>query len=162
MAHFDKYLFYDPCTGFFTWKPRDNNQWNSRYAGKKAGYLNEKGYIRLNVCRKSYYAHRVAWVFMKGNFPSCEIDHINGVRDDNRFINLRDVAHNGNQQNQRAIHRNNTSGFLGVSFYNRDKYWVASISIDGKTKRLGRFDTAELARVAYLEAKRKLHHTCTI
>lgn len=95
-----------------------------------------------------------------GVMPIACIDHINGVRDDNKISNLRDVSVAENTQNQRHPNRVNKSGFLGV-FKCRDK-WRAAIELGGKTIAIGRFDSPELAHHAYIETKRRLHPGCTL
>jgi hypothetical protein len=85
------------------------------------------------------------------------LDHINGVRDDNRIANLRCVSASDNLNNQRTPHTNNKSGYLGVSPF-RGK-WRAVIQIEGKQVHLGVFDTPEEAHHAYIEAKRTHHQT---
>jgi len=115
-----------------------------------------------------YYPHRWSYatlaqtclVIRSWVFPEGQIDHINGVRDDNRLSNLRAVSKTENMWNQRKAHPANKLGVMGV----RREYnmFQARISINGKTIWLGSFNTAELAHEAYLKAKRELHTTCTI
>jgi hypothetical protein len=97
---------------------------------------------------------------MTGRWPQFEIDHRNGIHDDNRWENLRDGTKSYNLQNQRKAHRNNKIGLLGVG-KKRDGF-QARIHLNGKTRYLGSFPTPELAYAAYLEAKRELHPGCTI
>ncbi len=150
-------LDYDPDTGDFTWKyrPDERPQWNARCAGKKAGHLNKViGYVTLRIFDKGYYAHRVAYAIMTGEWPPKGIDHINGDKSDNRWCNIRAADQSQNGAN-RGLHPNNTSGFRGVHFSKRDQIWVADLCVKGKNKRLGRFKTAEAAYAAYKEAKLK-------
>ena len=117
--------------------------------------------MQIRVDGKTYQAHRLAWFYMTGAFPEKFIDHINGVRNDNAFANLRQVDNAGNMQNTRQAHRNNlTCGLLGVSKTRTG--WRAMISVGGKNIYIGRYDTPENAHQAYLERKRVLHPTCTI
>jgi hypothetical protein len=118
------------------------------------------GYFRIGIDSKRYMAHRVAWFYVTGKVPEVDIDHINGIRGDNRFCNLRHVSHVTNTQNLRKAARNNLSGFLGVSF-NAGKY-RARIYVNKKYFGLGGFDTPEEAHAAYITAKRLLHDGCTI
>jgi hypothetical protein len=97
---------------------------------------------------------------MTGEWPKGLIDHVNGVKDDNRFANLRVVDETGNSQNIRKPNRRNKSGFMGVIFFQNK--WRASITHKGKTHWLGDFKTPEEAHEAYLIAKRKLHTACTL
>lgn len=164
-------LCYDPETGIFTWFHRDRchftsdrfyNSWNARFAGKTAGSISYSGYWRMRINRISYQSHRLAWLYITGSFPVNHIDHINGIRSDNRFINLRDVTPTGNGQNQRLPSTNNTTGFLGVSFFKESQKYKAQIMVDGNKKHIGLFPTPELAHSAYINAKRSLHPTCSI
>lgn len=97
---------------------------------------------------------------MTGGWPTNEIDHKNGVKDDNRFGNLRQATHLLNQQNQRKAQRKNKAGLLGVCA--KRNGFMASIKVNGKNKWLGSFSTPELAHAAYVAAKRKFHEGCTI
>lgn len=144
-------IVYDPVSGILRWK-------KSR-ANLKAGSVAKSrldGYLRIRVDGKSYMAHRLAWLYMTGEWPSGQIDHINGVRDDNRFVNLRDVETNENRRNRKK-NLNSTSGFKGVSFKRWQHQWVARIQTDGRRLHLGYFDTAEEAHVAYCTAAKKYH-----
>lgn len=130
-------------------------------AGQIAGSPKGDGYIRICVDQRDYKAHRLAWLFMTGEWPAGDIDHINGNREDNRWANLRVVTCAMNAQNRRKAHSNNKStGVLGVS-KDRGRF-MASIFVDGKSRKLGRFLTVEEAEAAYLNAKRKHHPGCTL
>ena len=97
---------------------------------------------------------------MCGDWPTTDIDHINGDPADNRIVNLRMVSRGHNLQNQRKPHRDGKSGFLGV--YLKNGKWQSRIMVGGVSHDLGRFSTPEDASAAYLQAKRKLHPGCTI
>lgn len=122
-----------------------------------------KGY-RIFHCRSvTYGAHRVVWAFVNGPIPDgLQIDHINGVRHDNRIENLRLVNTKTNCENKHEALPNNRSGYLGVSYHKTKKRYCASIRISGKLVHLGYYPTPEAAHQAYLEAKRRLHAGCTI
>jgi hypothetical protein len=151
-------LSYDPESGRFEWK---RNTSRKKLAGRSAGGLQVcSGYQRLSVDGRRYFAHRLAWLYVNGVWPSGQIDHVNGHRSDNRISNLRDVTHAVNTQNQRAPRSTNRSGYLGTAFF--EGRWSAYIGIDGKSKYLGRYLTPEAAHAAYVEAKRQLHPGCTI
>jgi hypothetical protein len=109
-----------------------------------------------------HYLHRLAWILQTGNTPNGQIDHINGVRDDNRWVNLRDVTNQENAQNQRRPKTDGTTGYLGVCWSPRDQKYFAKINVDGCQKHLGYFSDAKEAHQKYLEAKRRLHPTCSI
>lgn len=151
-------LSYDQDTGFFTW-----NVSRGRCAkGDVAGCLNPQGYIQIMVDGLNYTAHRIAWLIVHGNWPNNEIDHLNGLRDDNRLANLRDVTATINQQNIRRARSDNHTGLLGASWNKENKKFVSSIRVSGKRITLGSFPTAEEAHAAYLRAKRELHAGCLL
>lgn len=128
-------------------------------AGDVAGCVKPCGYVRVVVDGTRLWLHRVVWAMHHQQWPEGEIDHINGIRHDNRIENLRCVSPAINQQNQRAA-RNNAVGLLGVVM-KRGKF-SARIKTAGRTRYLGSFDDAETAHAAYVEAKRVLHPGCTI
>jgi hypothetical protein len=142
-------LTYDPDTGVFT---RRVNSKNHNNIGQVAGSINSKGYRIIKINGEPYKSHRLALLYMNGNMPIDSVDHINGNRDDNRFVNLRECTNAENCQN-RGISRNNTSGYAGVSWHNASGKWHSSLA----NKYLGLFNTREEAHEAYLNAKAKLH-----
>lgn len=149
-------LDYDAETGLFTWKPRqNNNKFNATRAGKTCGRTHKNGYVDIGINGKKIAAHRLAWLYVKGQWPA-EIDHINGDRADNRLANLRECTHAENCQNY-PVKTSNTSGFPGVSWHKGAKCWRATIVINRKQKSLGTFDTRLEAYQAYLAAKNELH-----
>lgn len=152
-----KLLRYDPETGIFTRAHIDTTCPNlsARWLGKSAGGVSHNGYVMVHVAGVRTQAHRLAWLYMTGLWPALDIDHINGVRTDNRWANLREVTRQANLQNQRKASKNNVCGLLGVS-PKRGKF-QARIMVDRKQRRLGVFDTPEEAHAAYLAAKRRLH-----
>lgn len=149
-------LIYNPDTGIFNWKVGGKKKSVIRPAGTK----HSKGYIVISIMGRRFFAHRLAWLYVTGDWPKNQIDHRNGERDANHFGNLRDVTHSENQQNQRVARGVNKSGLLGVS--KNGKKWRASIWLDSKVILLGQFNTPELAHIAYITEKRKIHNTCTI
>ena len=161
---FSEFLSIDHETGFLTWKPRDLSffedkrtgaVWNSRYAGKRAGYPRPKGYRDIKFEGKKYSEHRLIWQMLYGPIPpGQEIDHLNGDRADNRPCNLRCVPHTTNMRNMRKKVCN-SSGFTGVHFHKRNGRWVAQSS-GGNKRYLGSFKTPEEAFAA-VEADRTRH-----
>lgn len=149
---------YDKDTGIFT-RLTSHNRWKS---GDIVGYTNSDGYAEAGIDNKYYGLHRLAWLYITGEFPNGEIDHMNGKKNDNRFCNLRHVNKSINSQNLRVARIDNKCGLLGVSWHKSAKAWIAQISSSGKKYHLGIFDTAEAAHDAYLSAKRKIHEGCTI
>ena len=151
-------LDYDPQTGVFKWRERVAK---CVHIGDVAGCKEKRiGYITIGVDGRIYKAHRLAWLYMTGNWPIKFIDHINGNKSDNRFENLREVCEDGNAQNIRKPNKRNKSGFLGVIRYQNK--WRANITVNGKTRRIGDYNTPEEAHQAYLKSKRELHAACTV
>jgi hypothetical protein len=152
-------LDYDPATGVFTRRVRTSHRIK---CGDVAGTLRPDGYLKISLLNSGFLAHRLAWLYMTGKWPEHQIDHINGVRHDNRLANLRDVTPTHNQQNQRVAHvRNKSCGMLGVTLTKGNK-WQAQISAEGRHKHIGTYATPQEASEAYLTAKRKLHAGCRI
>jgi hypothetical protein len=148
-------LSYDPDTGKLTWIKRGRGRWGA------VGDVDRRGYAHFRFAGSHYYAHRVAWAIHHGREPENQIDHINGIKTDNRLVNLRDVPQHINMQNQRRPQSRNTTGWLGVSSAPRGMF-TACIWLDGKPKSLGRYETPEFAHGKYLSVKRALHPGCTI
>lgn len=152
-----KFLFnYDPVKGIFIRR----KSVSKTKEGDIAGHDDGKGYVQFMIDKKKYRAHRLAWLYMTGDHPKGEIDHINGIHNDNRFENLRDVIPSVNMQNQRNPRVTNKLGIQGV--IRCGKKYLASISINGKTKRLGMFSTTHKAHEVYVQAKRQFHLGSTL
>ncbi len=134
-------LSYDPESGVFT----------RIKTGKVAGSLRSDGYIHLRVGKKLYFAHRLAWLYVHGYFPENQIDHLNGIRNDNRLENLREVSQACNTQNCKISSRN-TSGFPGVNRHKQRKKWQARGMLQQKHVYLGLYPSpldAALARFTW-------------
>lgn len=127
-------LNYDKDTGIFTWLVSRGSVKKGFVAGCDKG----DGYLIARIDRKGYRCHRLAWLYIHGSFPFDEIDHVNGIRSDNRFVNLRSVLGSENKKNK-AKPKNNTSGIVGVNWSNYYSDWTSRISINGKDTTLGRF-----------------------
>jgi hypothetical protein len=135
-------LAYDPGTGVFTRKQTET--FNPRVkAGEPAGHLNRDGYVYIRIGKVSYLAHRLAWFCIHGRWP-LEIDHANGVKNDNRISNLREATRSQNMANTN-VPKNNTSGAKGVYFDKVNQKWMAYIMLNQRAKNLGRFDSFEEA-----------------
>lgn len=130
-------------------------------AGNVAGCIGRDGYREIKISGITYRAHRLAWLHFYGEWPKQCIDHINGIRTDNRIVNLRDVPKSTNSQNLRKVRPNNKStGLLGA--YPQNRRWIAKIRVAGRQIHIGTFDTPEAAHAAYVEEKRRSHIGCTI
>ena len=155
-------LHYDPDTGVFTWLPREPSlfksyslwaSWSSARLGKPPGCLKE-GYLVIGIGLDLYKAHRLAFLWMTGSFPNDKTDHINGVRNDNRWSNLRDVSPEQNAHNL-ARSKANSSGITGVSWMSKTSRWRAKISSNKAVVFLGDFEDKFEAICARKSAERK-------
>jgi hypothetical protein len=154
-------LHYDPVTGLFTRRIATGRFRVGEVAGSKTSH-DGKTYIRICVLGVDYYAHRLAWFYMTGEWPAEEVDHRNGVGTDNWFENLRHADRAINAQNLQRAHHDNPVGVLGVSWVKAKGCYRASLTVNKKSRYLGYFDTVEEAQACYLEAKRRIHEGCTI
>ena len=140
--------------GHLFWIERPNALVN---AGSIAGTLRKDGYVGIFIKGKYYFAHRIVWELHNGKIPEgFVVDHINGIRDDNRIENLRICTFQENHFN-RGKQSNNKSGYKGVSWHKQKQKWVAQIKIEGRNKFLGFFTDPEKAYEAYCE-KALLHY----
>lgn len=144
-------LEYNPDTGSIKWI--NTTQWTK--AGEEAG-ASSHGYIVISVNKVIMPAHRIAWAMMHGEWPEKEIDHINGIRSDNRIKNLRHVTHNQNCFNS-VKQKRNKSGLKGVSWHSAAKKWQVHIKAFGVRYYLGLFEDKEKAHEAYCSTAKKLH-----
>jgi hypothetical protein len=142
-------LIYEPETGVFTWRESRGRV----AAGDVAGGLARNGYWEIYVGGRRYRAHRLAWLITHGEWPEPTVDHINGVKTDNRIANLRQATVTQNHANQ-SLRRNSQSGIRGVHYSARDGRWVAKITANGRTSFLGQFKTKDEAAAAYATASR--------
>lgn len=151
-------LLYSQESGEFKWiSPSSLALRPGQVAGTAHG---GNDYVRLMVDGVRYKAHRLAWLYVHGQWPKHEIDHINGIKSDNRIANLRDVPKNINQQNHRKANAGNPTRLIGA--VRHGKGFTASIRVEGRLLYLGKFPTAMEAHAVYLEAKRQLHAGCTL
>ena len=137
-------LDYNPETGVFTNKI---NRKKSKM-GKIVGIYDKDKYLRITLNCKNYIAHRLAWLYNYGEWPKGQIDHINGVKDDNRIENLRVV---NSRQNHHNLQEHRNGKLVGCSYRKNIKKWRAKIKINYKSICLGHFDTEEQAHEAYLK-----------
>ena len=136
---------YEPLSGHVIWKPnpQKSGRWHTRYAGKPLSYVNQNGYIQVDTCGASYNVHRIAWSLYNKRLilPTEYIDHINGIRSDNRIENLRVVTPADNSSNI-GLRPNNTSGETGVQRTANGRYRV-TFCRNGVSKSLGTFESFE-------------------
>ena len=155
IALLSELLNYCPETGYLTWRVTRNKK---SQAGDIAGAVHPSGYRFIQVRSVGYCAHRIAYALHSGKqIPvGSEIDHLDGNRDNNAWRNLRLARTHENAQN-RAMRRDNTSGYVGVSWHKQGRKWWAQITCEGKKISLGFHGTAEEAHQAYLTAKAQMH-----
>lgn len=144
---------YDPNTGHLL----------SKLHKKSVGWL-RNGYLTVDLYdqgkTKHFRVHRLIWMYVYGDWPKGEIDHINGIRSDNRISNLRDVTRIQNSQNKKVYLTKTElpkSGYKGVNWNRFTNKWVASIGNNKKSIHLGSFDDPQKAYLSYLEAAKKFH-----
>lgn len=148
-------IAYNPDTGVLTWKVDRG----SVKAGEVVSSKHKKGYLQVRVDGRLYLAHRVAVFLHTGKWPEKLVDHRNGVKDDNRWSNLREASQTVNMQNLRKAPG---SKKLPLGVRSRGDKFTSQIRVDGETVHLGTFDTEHEASSAYLTAKRNYHEGCTI
>lgn len=148
-----EFLHYVPKTGILIWRTRERRwfpddghwrTWNTRFASTVACTKNKSGHLSVLILGRRYYAHRLIWLWMTGEWPDGEIDHKNRDPSDNRWTNLRVVTHRQNTRNGPLL-RSNTSGHVGIYIRKSDGAFLAQISIDGKHHHLGVFGTMDEA-----------------
>lgn len=143
---------YSSITGLFHWKV---GRGTNIKAGAEVGSWHSRGYRTACIKGRIYKCHRLAWLYVRGEWPPAEIDHINGIKHDNRIANLRPATRSENMQNMQKPKAGNKAGFRGVSASGRR--FMARIVVGGKELYLGTFAAPAEAHEAYLAAK-ELHH----
>ena len=143
-------LHYDPESGLFT----NIGKRRGSTPGIHSGTKTTPGYIVIGVLDKSYMAHRLAWLYVYGYLPSQLIDHINGIKDDNRICNLRLGNKSLNGANSK-VPKNNKSGYKGVYWYASKNKYQTYISVNRKRISLGYFSNIEDAKNAYMNAAKQ-------
>lgn len=124
-------------------------------AGDVAGRLHAEGYWESQLMGKLMKAHRIIWALHHGDWPNGQIDHINGIRSDNRIENIRDVNGGANQRNKKMTSRN-SSGFTGVSFHSGSGRWRARIKVGGIEKCIGYFEDKNAASIAVCKERDRM------
>jgi hypothetical protein len=139
---------YEPETGNIYWIAFGKG----RIKKKAAGTVTKSGYVGILINGDRYYAHRLAWALHHGAWPEDQIDHINGIKTDNRISNLRMATNSQNGKNY-GFNKSNTSGVKGVSWCKQTQKWRACIKINGKAINKGRFDNKNDAITARQNAE---------
>jgi hypothetical protein len=153
-ARLKELLHYDPETGKWHWLVFRRG---CAVPGAEAGSIHGKTrYLRISIDNRSYLAHRLAWLYMTGEWPAEEVDHKDTDRSNNRWLNLREATSGQNNSN-RAKLKNNTSGRKGVSWVKRDQKWRVMLMADGKHHNLGTFTDLDLAGRVYEMAAYHYH-----
>ena len=149
-----EFFDYDPLTGLLRWKKPQRG----RTLGKVAGTRHQNGYVQLSFKGHKYFAHRICWAIYHNEqlTPDVEIDHIFGIRNDNRISELRKATRQDQGYNQKT-QSNSTSGHRGVSWTKERQRWTAQIGVNNKILRLGKFKTKEEAIEARLNAEKVLN-----
>lgn len=139
------YLRYDPISGQF---------FNGR-TNQLLGITQTNGYVVIDINKKRYLAHRLAWLYMTGKWPRKTVDHKDRNPSNNKWENLREATQSQQEGNKRELQRNNKSGYRGVSKHSTANLWRATITVESKQRHLGYFKTREEASKAYKEAAKK-------
>ena len=145
-------LHYDPDTGVFTWL-RPNPNWKQGRTGMRAGCFHKSsGYCAIKIDSRGYRAHRLAWLYVYGEWPKEELDHVNCDKSDNRIANLRGASRHQNLANAPAWGKNlkGTDQLPGGR-------WRAKMCVKYKQITIGIFDTEIEAHEAYLHEVKKLY-----
>lgn len=151
-------LHYCPHLGLFWWKKRPekswhDRRWNTRYSGQIAGSRNVHGYATISVDGRGNLAHRLAWLYMTGEWPSGKLDHANTWKLDNAFSNLRTATHSQNMANRKGWGR---SGFKGVRAIAPGRF-EARIRRNGKVETIAYFDDPKSANEAFKVRAKAVH-----
>jgi hypothetical protein len=160
IEYLHKRLRYEPETGKLFWRDCEEARGPGPASPNKEAFTALDGTRHRHGCidGRKFKAHRVIWALYHGEWPRDMIDHINGIRTDNRIKNLRDVSNQENQRNA-SMRCNNTSGICGVHWDKRTKSWRATVKVDGQKKHLGRFSDIKDAASARAEASRQYGFT---
>lgn len=164
-AILNEYFRYDKVSGKLFWRVGTEfrpgyTRRNEKEAGSRM-YPDENSYMALRLKQKAFMVHRIIWCLVTGKDPEeLEIDHIDGIKDNNKWDNLRLATHDNNNQNTK-IQSNNSSGFKGVAWHKQRQCWRAYVSVGprGSSKQisLGLHRTAEAASEAVRVYREQLH-----
>ena len=147
-----RFLRYDPESGHLYWKKPRRGARGRLIAGCVHKHL---GYVLVTVNRYRTYAHRVAWLLMTKEWPPSEVDHVNGNRADNRWVNLRSATSSQNKMNKK-VRSDSRTGLKGAWLHSPGK-WRSKVKVNGVIHDLGLFDSPQEAHEAYIRKSRELH-----
>lgn len=136
---------YDPAEGILYWRN-----------GRRAGYIAEDGYIRVNIKKKNYMAHNLIWAYMTGKWPVLEVDHSDNCGSNNKWSNLRAATRSQQLLNTR-VRRDNALGIKNVHLHKPSGKYQVKMRIQGKDKSFGYYSDLELADLVATEARDKFH-----
>lgn len=145
-------LDYDPETGVFIWIMSKQGV----SFGKAAGAMKARGYRAVQIDGRDYAEHRLVWLWMTGQWPRDQIDHINRDRADNRWCNLREATQSQNFANRTALSTNKT-GLKGAHYEAGRQQWRVTIMKEGVRHFIGRYACPAAAHFAYIIAADKLN-----
>ena len=143
-ARLKELLHYNPETGVFTNLKKRGVRGS---IGDVVGGVHY-GYYRIRIDSVNYNSHKLAWLYVYGEFPSSNIDHINRIKTDNRLCNLRLATKQQNNWNV-GLRKDNTSGYKGVTFCKKTKKWIAKMAINKKSVTLAYFALKDDAKLYY-------------
>lgn len=157
-------LHYDPETGWFTRTgkaPRTHRvgkRNRSKNLGVRAGTKHRVGYRYVCIDYVKYPEHQLAFLLMTGEWPACQVDHINRVKDDNRWCNLRLATRNNLDNGQNVgVGERNKSGVTGISWNSKHEQWYVFIKADKRQHYLGHFSDIFEAACARKSAELRYH-----
>ena len=142
---------YDPITGIVTRRKTTAPMWKF---GQIVGCPDRHGYLLVRVDGVLHKLHRMIWLWMTGELPILDIDHVDRDGSNNSWENLREATKSQNLSN-RTKQSNNTSGFKGVSWNKQNSKWAAKINVEGRQLHLGFRDTPVECYRLYVDAARK-------
>ena len=147
--------YFEYCDGHLYWIKKSSKYSNTRI-GNLFGRLDDQGYRTGRIFNKDYKEHRLIWLYHYGVWPKDQLDHINGIRDDNKIENLRECSPLENSKN-RPSDKNSTSKYKGVSWRKSKNRWISYICSGGKNIYLGSFTNEIEAAKAYDTKVKELH-----
>lgn len=149
-----KVLNYNPHTGQFTWLVRTARR---IHIGDSPNCKNRDGYIQVSIDNKRYLVHRLVWLYVYDEWPLFQLDHVNGIRDDNRLCNLRSVTNSQNQQNRRGARCDSRTNVIGVTWVEKRQCWRAHLMLNRKYMLKSYHKKIEDAIASRRQAELKYH-----